>query len=149
MICILCALYWTRCKSSSFSKKKIVQILLFFLLILSLQDMKIAENDFRLDIRPIIFAFAVILQLFGTFQGISFLTPSKTGLMFGLIPREAILSWKNKCVALSINIGAPRSFPIKSILSRKSGPIEGAQYAYHENRLQQQNFPHLRISKPS
>ena len=46
--------------------------------------MKIAENDFRLDIRLIIFAFAVILQLFGTFEGISFLTPSKTGFMFGL-----------------------------------------------------------------
>ena len=37
---------------------------------------------------------------------------------------------------LCINIGAPRPIPIKSILSRKSGPIEGAQYAYHENRLQ-------------
>ena len=48
--------------------------------------MKIAENDFRLDIRPIIFAFAVISQLFGTFEGILFLTPSKTGFMFGLIP---------------------------------------------------------------
>jgi hypothetical protein len=34
--------------------------------------MKIAENDFSLDIGLIIFAFAVILQLFGTFQVILF-----------------------------------------------------------------------------
>ena len=53
--------------------------------------MKMAENDFRLDIRSIIFAFAVILQLFGTFEGISFLTPSKTGFMFGLISHEPLV----------------------------------------------------------
>ena len=53
--------------------------------------MKIAENDFRLDIRPIIFPFAVILQLFGTFEGISFSTPSKTGFMFGFIPHETLV----------------------------------------------------------
>ena len=103
--------------------------------------MKIAENDFRLDIRPIIFAFAVILQLFGTFEGISFLTPSKTGFMFGLIPHEPLVVQKltiphMKASILSyfeleeqgrgINIGAPHPFPIKRILSRKSGPIEGA-----------------------
>ena len=83
--------------------------------------------------------------------------------MFSLIPHEtlvvqnltiphmkaSILSYfEPEEQGCGINIGAPRPFPIKSILSRKSGPIEGAQYAYHENRLQQQNFPHLRISKP-
>jgi hypothetical protein len=103
--------------------------------------MKIAENDFRLDIRPIIFAFAVILQLFWTFEGISFLTSSKTGFMFGLIPHEPLVVQKLtiphiKVSTLSyfepeeqgrgINIGAPLPFPIKSILSRKSGRIEGA-----------------------
>ena len=103
--------------------------------------MKIAENDFRLDIRLIIFAFAVILQLFGTFEGISFLTPSKTGFMFGLIPHEPLVVQKltiplMKALMLSyfepeeqgrgITIGAPRPFHIKSILSRKSGSIEGA-----------------------
>ena len=96
--------------------------------------MKIAENDFKLDIRLIIFAF-------GTFEGISFLTPSKTGFIFGLIPHEPLIVQKPtiphiKASILSyfepeeqgcdINIGAPRPFPIKSILSRKSGPIEGA-----------------------
>ena len=103
--------------------------------------MKIAENDFKLDIRPIIFAFAVILQLFGTFEGISFLTPSKTGFMFGLITHEplivqnltiphtkaSILSYfKPEEHGCGINIGAPRPFPIKCILSMKSGQIEGA-----------------------
>ena len=83
----------------------------------------------------------MILQLFGTFEGISFLTPSKTGFMFGLIPHEPLVVQKltiphMKASILSyfepeeqgcgINIGAPRPFPIKSILSRKSGPIEGA-----------------------
>jgi hypothetical protein len=34
--------------------------------------MKIVENDFRLDNGLIIFAFAVILQFFGTFEGILF-----------------------------------------------------------------------------
>ena len=43
---------------------------------------------------PSIFAFAVILQLFGTFYGISFLTPSKTGFMFGLIPHELLVVQK-------------------------------------------------------
>ena len=33
------------------------------------------------------------------------------------------------------NRGLPCLFSIKSIPSRKSGPIKGAQYAYHENRL--------------
>ena len=97
--------------------------------------MKIADNYFRLDIRPIIFAFAVILQLFGTFEGISFLTPSKTGFMFGLIPHEpldvqkltiphmkaSILSYfEPEEQGCGINIGAPCPFPIKRILSRKT-----------------------------
>ena len=34
-----------------------------------------------------------------------------------------------------INKGAPRSFSVKSILSRRSGQIE-SENAYHENRLQ-------------
>ena len=74
--------------------------------------MKIAKNGFRLDIRPVIFAFDVILQLLGTFLGISFLTPSNTGFMFGLISStvtkntsyerlKTILSQKNNGVALT------------------------------------------------
>jgi hypothetical protein len=35
-----------------------------------------------------------------------------------------------------INKRAPHPFPVKSILSRKIVPIGGAQYVYHENRLQ-------------
>ena len=69
------------------------------------------------------------------------MTPSKTVFMFGLIPHEPLVVKKPtlphmKASILSyfepeeqgrgINIGAPRPFPIKSILSRKSGPIEGA-----------------------
>ena len=103
--------------------------------------MKTAENDFRLDSRPIIFAFAVISQLLGTFYGVSCLTLSKTGFMFGLIPHEPLVVQKltiphMKASILSYfepeeqgrgnNIGAPRPFSIKSILSRKNGPIEGA-----------------------
>ena len=65
--------------------------------------MKIAENDFRLDIRLIIFAFAVILQLFGTFEGISFLPPSKTGFMFGLIPHEPLVVKKLTIPHKSLN----------------------------------------------
>ena len=68
------------------------------------------------------------------------MTPSKTGLMFGLIPHEPLVVQKltkphMKASILSyfeleekgpgINIGAPRPFPIKSILSRKSGPKKG------------------------
>jgi hypothetical protein len=113
--------------------------------------MKIAENDFRLYIGLIIFAFVVILQLFGTFQGISFCPLQKTGFMFGLIPHQPLVVQKltiphMKDSILSslepeeqgrgINKGGPHQFPIKSILSRKNGPKEGAQYAYHENRLQ-------------
>ena len=56
--------------------------------------MKIAENDFRFDIRLIIFAFVVNLLLFGTFEGISFLTPSKTGFTLGLIPHEPLVVQK-------------------------------------------------------
>ena len=67
--------------------------------------------------------------------------PFKTGFMFGLIPHEPLVVQKltiphMKASILSnfepeeqghgINTGAPRLFPIKSILSRKSGPIEGA-----------------------
>ena len=66
--------------------------------------MKIAENDFRLDIRPIIFAFAVILQLFGTFEGISFLTPSKTGFMFGLISHEPLVVQKQTIPHMTASI---------------------------------------------
>ena len=77
--------------------------------------------------------------------------PSKTGFLFGLTPHETLLVEKltiphMKASILSyydpeeqghgINKGAPRPFPVKSILSRKIGPIEGAQYVYHENRLQ-------------
>ena len=73
--------------------------------------------------------------------------------MFGLIPHEPLVVQKLtiphiKVSTLSyfepeeqgsgINKDAPCPFLIKSILSRKSGPIEGAQYAYHENRLQYQ-----------
>ena len=70
------------------------------------------------------------------------MTPSKTGFMFGLIPHEPLVVQKltiphMKASILSyfeteeqwggINIWAPRPFPIKrSILSRKSSPIEGA-----------------------
>ena len=69
------------------------------------------------------------------------MTPSKTGFMFGLIPHEPLVLQKltiphMKASILSyfeseeqgrgINIEAPRPFPIKSILSRRSGPIEGA-----------------------
>ena len=67
--------------------------------------------------------------------------PSKTGFMFSLIPHEtlvvqnltiphmkaSILSYfEPEEQGCGINIGAPRPFPIKSILSRKNGPIEGA-----------------------
>ena len=60
--------------------------------------------------------------------------------MFGLIPHEPLVVQKQtmphmKVSKLShfepeeqgrgINIGAPHPFPIKSILSRKIGPIEG------------------------
>ena len=84
--------------------------------------MKITENDFGLDIRPIIFAFAAILQLFGTFETISFLTPSKTGFIFGLIPlvlqkltiphmKASILScFEPEEQVCGINIGAPCPF---------------------------------------
>jgi hypothetical protein len=73
--------------------------------------------------------------------------------MFGLIPHEPLVVQKltiphMKASILSyfepeeqrsdIDKRAPRPFPLKSIPSRKSGPIEGAQYAYHENRLQYQ-----------
>ena len=69
------------------------------------------------------------------------MTPSKTGFMFGLIPHEPLVVQKltiphMKASILNyfepeeqgcgINMRAPRPFPIKSILSRKSGPIEGA-----------------------
>jgi hypothetical protein len=75
----------------------------------------------------------------------------KTGFIFGFIPHEPLVVQKltiphMKASILSycepdeqgpgINKEAPRLFLVKSILSRKSGPIEGAQYVYHENRLQ-------------
>ena len=68
------------------------------------------------------------------------MTPSKTGFMFGLIPHESLVVQKITIPHMKasiliyfepeeqgrgINIGAPRPFPIKSIFSRKSGPIEG------------------------
>ena len=68
------------------------------------------------------------------------MTPSKAGFMFGLIPHEPLVVQKltiphMKALILSyfepeeqgcgINIEAPHPFPIKSILSRESGPIEG------------------------
>ena len=71
--------------------------------------------------------------------------------MFGFIPHEPLVVKKltiphMKASILSyyeldeqgpgIKKGAPPVFLVKSILSRKSGPIEGAQYVYHENRLQ-------------
>ena len=77
--------------------------------------------------------------------------PSKTGFMFGLIPHQSLVvqkltiphmkasilsSFEQEEQGRGITKGSPCPFPIKSILSRKSGPIEGAQYAYHENRLQ-------------
>ena len=68
------------------------------------------------------------------------MTPSKTGFMFGLIPHEPLVVQKltiphMKASMLSyfepdeqgrgITIGAPRPFHIKSILSMKSGSIQG------------------------
>ena len=68
-------------------------------------------------------------------------TSSKTGFMFDLIPNQPLVVQKltilhMKASILSyfeleekgpgVNIGALPLFSIKSILSRKSGPIEGA-----------------------
>ena len=69
------------------------------------------------------------------------MTPSKTGFMSGLISHEPLVVQKLTIPHMTasilsyfepeeqgrgINIGASRPFPIKSILSRRSGPIEGA-----------------------
>ena len=69
------------------------------------------------------------------------MTPSKTDFMFGLIPHEPLVVQKLTIPHIKssifsyfelekqgrgINIGAPRPFLIRNILSRKSGPIEGA-----------------------
>ena len=53
-------------------QKKNPNFVYFFLLIQNLWDKIIVENDFWLDIGLIVFGFAVILQLFGTFSNTLF-----------------------------------------------------------------------------
>ena len=102
--------------------------------------MKIAENDFKLDIGLIVFAFAVILQLFGTFKGISFCPLQKLVYVWldttWTITITETNNFEPEEQGGGIEKGTPCPIPMKKILSKKSGPIEGAQYAYHVIRLQ-------------
>jgi hypothetical protein len=79
--CLLCTLYWTRCKSSkvSFGFCSILSdFYMIFLLILNLYESYTTVNDSWLHNSNIFFSFAVILQVFAVPLRSEFLTYYKS-----------------------------------------------------------------------
>ena len=92
-----------------------------------------AENDLRLDTGLIIFAFAVILQLFGTFRGISFCPLGLTPYEPLVVKKLTIPYMKASMLSLydpekqwhGIDKVALHTFLVKSMFSRKKWSNRG------------------------
>ena len=89
-----------------------------------MQSLGVQGLSFQTDIVLIIFAFSSNFTTIWDIWGHFILPPSKTGFMFGLIPHKPLVMKASILIYYDleeqghgINKGAPRLFPVKSILS--------------------------------